>query len=179
MSADPSVVVVVGNPQAASRTAAAATEVGRRVAALADIASVVTIDLAELGPALLSWGDPAVVAAKGTVVGASALIVASPTYKAAYTGLLKLFLDQFDKGELAPVGAVVPVMSGGGPAHSLAVEVHLRPVLVEIGASCPTRGLYLAGAEIDHPGPAIEAWLADATPPLRRALAGPAAVDGP
>ena len=35
-------------------------------------------------------------------------------------------------------GAVaVPVMTGGWPGHLLAVEVHLRPVLVELGATVP------------------------------------------
>ena len=77
-------------------------------------------------------------------------MVASPTYKAAYTGLLKLFLDQFDHDELAGVPTVA-LMTGGSPAHALAVEVHLRPVLVEIGASLPTRGVFLAGPEVDDP----------------------------
>ena len=58
------------------------------------------IELAELGPALLGWGDPAVEAAKQAVAGADLVIFASPTYKATYTGLLKLFLDQFGAGEL-------------------------------------------------------------------------------
>ncbi len=98
---------------------------------------------------------------KATVLGADRLVVASPTYKAAYTGLLKLFLDQFGHGELGGV-ATVPLMTGGSRDHSLAVEVHLRPVLVEIGASCPSRGLFLGGPEVDDPGPAVTAWWDDA-----------------
>ncbi len=39
---------------------------------------------------------------------------------------------------------VIPVMVGAGLQHALAVEVHLRPVLVELGASLPTRGLYVS-----------------------------------
>ncbi len=103
------------------------------------------------------------------MVGSVALVVASPTYKAAYTGLLKLFLDQFDRDELAGIPTVA-LMTGGSPPHALAVEVHLRPVLVEIGASLPTRGLFFAGAEVDDPAPVIETWLAAAAEPLRRAL---------
>ena len=73
------------------------------------------------------------------------VVVASPTYKASYTGLLKSFLDWFSTTSLQGV-TVVPVMTGAGAHHALAVEVHLRPVLVELGATLPTRGLYVTEA---------------------------------
>jgi FMN reductase len=163
------VVVVVGNPQPASRTAAAATLLGERVGELVAAPEVTLIDLTTLGPALMAWGDESVAAAKSTVLDATVLVVASPTYKAAYTGLLKLFLDQFERGQLAPVPAVVPLMTGAGRQHALAVEVHLRPVLLEIGATCPTAGLFLADEQVDEPGPAIDEWWVGAAGPLRRA----------
>ena len=167
------VVVVVGNPKPASRTRAAAEAVADVVRDRADgQPEVTTIDLADHAAALLRWGDPEVAQLKSTVLGATALVVASPTYKAAYTGLLKLFVDQFDKDELGGIPTVA-VMTGGTPGHALAVEVHLRPVLVEIGASLPTRGLFFAGPEVDDPGPVVEAWLATADGPLRRALRAP------
>ena len=160
-------VVVVGNPQAGSRTRTAAEAVATLVA---DGAATETIDLADHGPDLLGWGSPVVAELKATVLGASMLVVASPTYKAAYTGLLKLFLDQFDHGSLGGVPTVA-VMTGGSPHHSLAVTVHLTPVLVEIGASLPAAGLYVSGADIDDPGASIERWAEQAEAPLRRALA--------
>jgi FMN reductase len=98
------------------------------------------------------------------VLGADLLVVASPVFKASFTGLLKLFLDQFDSGELGGKPTVA-VLLGGSPAHSLAGEVHLKPVLNEIGASCPTPALYLIDSEWDS-SPALEAWL----PQARRAL---------
>jgi len=164
------VVVVVGNPKPASRTRTAAEAVADAVRSLApDARTTTTIDLADHAPSLLRWGDPEVGLLKSTVLGARALVVASPTYKAAYTGLLKLFLDQFDKDELRGLPTVA-VMTGGSPPHALAVEVHLRPVLVEIGASLPARGLFLAGPEVDDPGPVVREWLVTAAEPLRRAL---------
>ncbi len=168
------IVVIVGNPKPASRTRAAAEAVATALGDLIDApvddpVEITTIDLADHGTALLQWGAPEVRDLKATVLGATALVVASPTYKAAYTGLLKLFLDQFDRDELAGIPTVA-LMTGGSPPHALAVEVHLRPVLVEIGASQPVRGLFLAGAEVDDPAPVIEAWLATAAAPLRGAL---------
>jgi FMN reductase len=70
------------------------------------------------------------------------VVVASPTFNATYTGVLKLFLDQIPPDGLAGVTAF-PAMLGAGPAHALAPELLLKPVLVELGAICPAAGLYL------------------------------------
>jgi NAD(P)H-dependent FMN reductase len=57
-----------------------------------------------------------------------------------------------------------------GPAHLLAVEVHLRPVLVELGATVPARGLYVTEPEFATLDAAIAAWAKTAVPLIRRAL---------
>jgi FMN reductase len=63
-------------------------------------------------------------------------------------------------------------MVGAGEAHALAVEVHLRPLLVEIGATVPTRGLYVTEDRLGEVSAVIDAWLQEAGPRLRTALAG-------
>ena len=83
-------VVVVGNPRLGSRTRQAAELVVQR---LTGAPPTTVIELAELGPALLDWGDPATGAAKDQVLAADLFVVASPVFKASLTGLLKLFLD--------------------------------------------------------------------------------------
>lgn len=166
------VVVIVGNPQPGSRTRAVGESVGRRVATLTTHPDdVLVVDLADLGPSLLGWGDPTVVRLKEAIMAAQLLVVASPTFKATYTGLLKLFLDQIGSDELGGV-TTIPVMTGGSADHALAVEMQLRPVLVEIGASCPTRGLYLHGEQIDNPAPHVDAWFARNEAPLGRIVFG-------
>lgn len=165
-----SVVVVVGNPQPASRSRAVGEQVARRIAGLTSVPDdILVIDLADVGPALLQWGDTSITHLKSIVCEAQAVVFVSPTYKASYTGLLKLFLDQFDRDELGGV-TTIPVMTGGNAAHSLAVETHLRPVLVEIGASLPTRGLFVHGHEIDDPDAAVSAWFEASRPALGRIL---------
>jgi FMN reductase len=163
--------VVVGNPKPRSRT----LDVARAVAAAAAQAvglptgGGLVVDLADLGPQLLDWSSTAVKETVDAVSAQSLLIVASPTYKAAYTGLLKCFLDWFGTTGLAGV-TTVPVMVGAGPAHALAVEVHLRPVLVEIGATLPTRGLYVLEQELPDLDAVIARWLEGAEVALRRSL---------
>ena len=64
----------------------------------------------------------------------------------------------------------VPVMLGGVANHALSVEVHLRPLLVEIGASVPTRGLYVLDNELDELPSLLDDWLVEAGPVLRSAV---------
>jgi FMN reductase len=146
--------IVVGNPKPKSRTYEAALHV---LAELTGREPSVAIDVVELGPGLLGWGDAGVAAAVESVKSLDLMVIASPTYKATYTGLLKLFLDQFGAGSLG--GAIaIPLMLGAGPAHALAPELSLKPVLVEIGASTPTSAIYLLDSDWKD-SPTLAEWL--------------------
>ena len=158
--------VVVGNPKPQSRTLAAASYLARELDGEPDL----VIDLADLGPKLLDWSDPDVTDLVKQVGAADLVVVASPTYKAAYTGLLKLFLDRF-AGGTGLSGLAVPLMLGGSPAHSLAPELTLRPVLTELGGTVPGRALYVVDAQHDDPS-AYAAWLAATRPVVTDYLKG-------
>ncbi len=150
------VAVVVGNPKPKSRTYRAAHVVAERLAGRpADL----SIDLTELGAALLDWADPVVAELVAKVQAADLVVVASPTYKGSYTGLLKLFLDRFEAGSMT--GTAVPVMLGGHYRHALAPELLLKPILVEIGATCPTAGLFLLDSEFET-SDMLDTWLSRA-----------------
>jgi FMN reductase len=161
------IAVVVGNPKAKSRTLGVAEQVASAAATAAGLRPGTTtiIELADLGPQLFDWSSPAVRAAADTLSASSLAIIATPVYKATYTGLLKSFLDWFGTTGLAGVTAV-PVMVGAGATHALAVEVHLRPLLVEIGATVPTRGLYVLEQELETLDATIASWLEQAGPLL-------------
>jgi len=167
----PRVAVVVGNPKPRSRTLAAALLLAEQ---LTGVAPAPVLDLADIGPALLDWQDRGVGELVDQVMAADIVIVASPTYKGAYTGLLKLFLDRFPTGGLRGVVAV-PLMLGALPGHALAPELALRPVLTEIGASVPVRGLYVLESSYDDPT-AYAAWLETARAPIAAALGTTAGV---
>lgn len=159
--------VLVGNPRAGSRTLAAARLLS---GLLTGEEPARVLDAVTLGPGLLGEGGPAMGEALAEVGRARLLVVASPTYKASYTGVLKAFLDQLPADGLAGVVAV-PLMLGAGPSHALAAELHLKPVLVELGATCPTRACYVL--EQDHLDPAAYGpFLERARPQLAAALAG-------
>jgi FMN reductase len=155
--------IIVGNPKPRSRTYHAAVTVIRE---LTGSDPDFRLDLADFGPALLDWSDSSVSAAVEEVKAARLVVVASPTFKATYTGLLKVFLDRFAAGSLVGVIAI-PLQLGGSWRHALAPEAFLKPVLAEIGASTPTRALYLLDSEAgDDPAvgfansPVLQEWLA-------------------
>ena len=166
----PTVAVVVGNPKPASRTLAAAQYLAGE---LAPGVEPLVVDLGLLGAALLDWADPEVGRLVEEVGRADLVVVACPTYKATYTGLLKLFLDRFP-GATGITGIAVPLMLGAGPAHALAPELTLRPVLTELGARVPARGLYVLDAAHDDPA-AYADWLQSARPTITTLITSRAA----
>ncbi|GAA3889287.1 NAD(P)H-dependent oxidoreductase [Leifsonia kafniensis] len=146
--------VIVGNPKPESRTLDAALQVHK---ALTGTDATDIIDLATFGPGLLGWGDPQVADAVSRVQAADVVVVASPTFKATYSGLLKLFLDQFSTGDGMRDVVAVPLMLGAGPGHALAPDLLLKPVLVELGATTPAPGLYLRDSSYSDDG-VLEAY---------------------
>jgi FMN reductase len=165
-----SVVTLVGNPRSGSRTREAAVRAAGALAArIGHDGPREVVDLSALGPLLLAPGaSSGVEVALEQVAEAQVLVVASPVYKGSYTGLLKAFLDRLPGGALAGTVAV-PLLVLGDARHSLAVEVHLRPLLVELGAAVPTPGLALLESHLadldEHLGP----W-ADRVAPQTAAL---------
>ncbi len=154
-----SVAVVCGNPKPKSRTLEAGLYIAQK---LTGSPPDVVLDLIEIAPHLLGWGDETASRALESVRACSIGVFASPTYKSTYTGLLKLFLDLVPTDGLAGMVAF-PVMLGGAMGHAMAPDLLLKPVLVELGASCPARGLYLL--ETDYTSDAIiDPWVARARP---------------
>lgn len=165
-----SVAVVVGNPRPGSRTLRVALAAADALSGPpGDGAERLVVDLAEVAPSMF---DPESTAVKGlleAVAGSDLVLAASPTYKASYTGLLKSFFDRYGSDALA--GTVgVAVMTGAAPVHALAPEVHLRPLLVELGATTPARGLYVTEQQFDDLDAVIGAWAGTARPLVKQAL---------
>jgi FMN reductase len=152
----------------------------RLLAAVAELVAApdehVVIDLAEslatLGAPLGPDSARRYAGPLAALTSARFAVVATPTYKGSYTGLLKSFLDHVAAGQLRGVVAV-PVMTVGSPAHTLAAEVHLRPLLVELGAVIPAAALVVGEDRLTDPAAAVADWVAVAAPALRALLADP------
>jgi FMN reductase len=163
------VVTLVGNPKRASRTLHVAEETTKQLTEWLQLegrsVSHTTIDLAEVGPALFETEDPAIAKILEAIARCNLLIAATPVYKGSYTGLLKMLLDRLPVEALAGRIAV-PLMVAAAPTHALAVESCLRPVLLELGACCPTRGVFVLEAKLPELSKEIGKWLSTAKPSL-------------
>jgi FMN reductase len=123
------------------------TAVAEAFAAAAGGRVETVIDLVDLKSSLFDFGAPEVGSALERVFAADVLVVGSPVYKATYTGLLKAFCDHISQGQLAGILAL-PTMMGGAEQHHLAVDLQLRPLLVELGATCATPGLFVLESQL-------------------------------
>jgi FMN reductase len=128
------VVSISGSPSPESRSASLLRFVERRLEGRA--ASTRHLSLRELPPAELLAGNaeaPMLRAAVAALRDADLVMVATPIYKAAYSGLLKVFLDLLPPDALRGK-SVLPLATGGSTGHLLALEYALKPVLGALGA---------------------------------------------
>jgi FMN reductase len=171
-----SIVALSGSPSANSRSAAL---LRHALARLADGPARAEIVLRELPPAALvqaESGHPAIRDACEQVAAARLVIVATPIYKAAYSGLLKTFLDLLPQDALRSK-TVLPLATGGSPAHLLALDYALKPVLAALGARHVLDAVFASEAQLapvpggyavhDELAARVDRALADGPYPLR------------
>lgn len=154
-AAKPLIVALSGSPSPQSRTAALADHVLRRVAS--EASDTAHLRLAELDPAALLQAqtrDDGLACAIGLVARAGGVIIATPIFKASFSGLLKVFLDALPQFALAGK-VVMPLATGGSPAHVLALDYALRPVLQSMGARYIVQATFVAASQIDLDGDAV------------------------
>ncbi|NEX61976.1 NADPH-dependent FMN reductase [Noviherbaspirillum galbum] len=85
--------------------------------------------------------------AKAHVDEADAIVIATPVYKAAYSGVLKAFLDLLRQDGFAGK-LVLPLATGGSQSHMLALDYALRPVLSALGARHVLPSVYATDAQV-------------------------------
>jgi len=138
-----SIVTITGSPSQPSRTAALVRHVAETLRARGfDLESISVRDLPAHALVTGQPGDPGIAEAVRHVERADAVVVATPIYKASYSGALKAFLDLLPQFALAGK-VVLPLATGGTLAHVLALDYALRPVLVSLGAQHIVNGLFI------------------------------------
>ncbi|TWT07674.1 NADPH-dependent FMN reductase [Planococcus sp. CPCC 101016] len=81
------------------------------------------------------------------IQNAKGVIIGSPVYKDAYSGVLKTLIDVLPQDVLEHK-PVLPLMTGGSSTHLLALDYTLKPVLASLKAH-NLKGLYFIDAQID------------------------------
>jgi FMN reductase len=138
----PTILAISGSPSATSKTARVLAHVEQRLTIEADVR---TIAVRDLPPEVLLGADPShpvILDVVEQINAADGLIIATPVYKAAYSGVLKALLDLLP--QFAFAGKVVlPLATGGTIAHVLAIDYALRPVLTTMGATHVVPGYFI------------------------------------
>lgn len=143
-----SVLLIAGSPSERSRTAALLEAAGARLENRG--VPVDRLKVRNLSPQALllaDFGHPSVIEAQRRVAEASVLVIATPVYKAAYSGILKVFLDVLPQTALKGK-TVLPLATGGSPHHMLALDYALRPVLQSLGAKAILPGIYATDGQV-------------------------------
>lgn len=142
------VVTIAGSPSNNSRSAAV-LDYARHALELRHLQTR-SIAVRDLPAEDLMYGrfDSAAVLQSSALIGqARAVIIATPIYKAAYSGVLKSFLDLLPQKALAGK-LVLPIATGGSAAHMLAIDYALSPVLSALGAQTILQGVYLLDSQV-------------------------------
>lgn len=80
---------------------------------------------------------------------ADIVVVLTPVYKAAYSGILKSYLDLLPQKGLQNK-YVIPIAVGGTPHHLLSIEYSLKPVLSALGATNISQGVFVLSEQIER-----------------------------
>jgi FMN reductase len=93
------------------------------------------------------FDSPSIKNLRALVANAAGLVISTPVYKAAYSGALKVLLDLLPEDALLGK-PVLPLASGGTPAHMLAVDYALKPVLGTLKAKEIHQGVFAVDQHI-------------------------------
>jgi FMN reductase len=142
------VVAIAGSPSHPSRTSAV-LKYAKTVLASEDLQTDLIVVRHFPAEDLLfaKFDSPAIKEAQAKLEQASGVIIATPVYKASYTGVLKAFLDLLSPGTLSGK-VVLPIATGGTLAHLLAIDYALKPLIATLGARFVLGGVYLLDTQI-------------------------------
>ncbi|TFW31285.1 NADPH-dependent FMN reductase [Duganella callida] len=143
-----SILLISGSPSAPSSTGRLLDHVGDKLVALGHRHHKIQVrDLPPKALLHVDCADLAIKRALAAVAEADAIVIATPVYKASFTGLLKSFLDLLPqdglKGKL-----VLPLATGGSQSHMLALDYALRPVLQALEARQVLASIYATSQQL-------------------------------
>jgi len=142
------VLLIAGSPTRHSRSAALLQTVGTRLKFRgAQVQSLSVRDLPAQALLLADFNHPAMTQVQAQVARARVIVIATPVYKAAYSGVLKVLLDILPQSAFKGK-TILPLATGGSPHHMLALDYALRPVLQSLGAHHILPGVYATDAQV-------------------------------
>ena len=125
------ILLIGASPSPQSRTQALVSSVRDWLATSDPSLELDHLSLRDLPAAELVAAEvdaPAIATSLAQLAAADGVVIVTPIYKAAYAGLLKIWVDLLPQFGFQHK-VVLPLATGGSPAHILALDYALRPVL--------------------------------------------------
>ena len=95
------------------------------------------------------FDSPKIIDLLQQIENADGLVIATPVYKASFSGALKTVLDLLPERALSHK-VVLPIATGGSIAHMLAVDYALKPVLSALKAQEMLHGIFADDSQIAY-----------------------------
>lgn len=144
-----SILLLGGSPQLPSSSSRLLLHIGDKLALQGHRYSKLQVrDLPAEALLHADFSDVTIQRAIAAVAAADAIVIATPIYKASYTGILKAFLDLLPQDGLAGK-LVLPLATGGSQSHMLALDYALRPVLHALAAKQVLTSIYATSQQLD------------------------------
>jgi len=96
------------------------------------------------------FSHPSIAQFREDIAQADGIIIASPVYKAAYTGVLKAVIDLLPERAFEHK-VVLPLMTAGSANHLLALDYSLKPLVAALKAEEIISGVYASDKQIHYP----------------------------
>lgn len=146
------ILLLSGSPTTPSRSNQLLNFVDHRLKLLSyETAELQIKDLPHKALLLADFSNSEIISARELVNAADAIVIATPIYKAAYSGLLKTFLDLLPQDGLAGK-IVLPIATAGSQSHMLALDYALRPVLASLSAQQILPSIFATSAQVQTQG---------------------------
>lgn len=144
----PRILAIAGSPSHPSRTSGVLEYAKQTLEQENLIVDLVTVREISAEALLFAQFDhPDIQRIASLVEQADAVIIATPVYKAAYTGVLKALLDLLPQNAFANK-PILAIATGGTLAHLLIIDYALKPVLSALGARHIQAGVYVVDTQI-------------------------------
>ncbi|MDI4644600.1 NADPH-dependent FMN reductase [Cohnella hashimotonis] len=142
------IVILQGSPTAKSRLNGVLDRVRSQIEESGAEVSVINVrDLPAEDLLHARFDSQAIAEANALVADADAVVIASPVYKASFTGILKAYLDLLPQKGLENK-IVLPLVVGGTIAHLLAIDYAFKPVLSVLGARNILTGVFVLDTQV-------------------------------
>ncbi|MCE7000354.1 NAD(P)H-dependent oxidoreductase [Saccharothrix sp. S26] len=144
-----SILMISGGPSPASRTGILVSYVEALLLdAGYDVRTLHVRQLPTLPLLTEDLRDPEIGDAVAAVLRADGIVVASPVYRAAYSGLVKALVDLLPKKALRG-RVILPLATGGSQGFLVAMDYALNPLLASKGADSVLRGEFVLDPDIE------------------------------